>query len=435
MRSRGTAPIGKFDLHSLMGAVRLFVCGIGLILFIGWFGATQIDGISPRDLAEEYRKTYWFLQYASDEVLVIIASVINWNTFRYMIAPISAIIFVIIAGSLYVQDIYSLSTFRLALTYVLASMFGSDRLTITIDNGVKQLDKKEDNLIDKIGGPGYVVIQPGSAAMFRELRRPTEGAVSTTYFLGPFETIAQTASLDEQQGDKTSITAMTRDGIKVEINDVHFRYRAKQEEIKGVPVRRTPEKPYPVSDDTLRNMTLNLQALKDKTETWQDAVERAVVGEISDFVSANRIDDMTAPRSSQRNTRLELRKNLLESGLKNRLARLGAELLWVDVGHIEIIDETVDEVRTNLWSADWAGDAKENRAYGDAIRQAYNELGRAEAQADLIMSIANALRDVNLSNSSSDNIRKVLLAQTAQILRALSKNGKDKNNSEQSQNL
>jgi hypothetical protein len=103
---------------------------------------------------------------------------------------------------------------------------------------------------------------------------------------------------------------------------------------------------------------------------------------------------------------------------------LGAELLWVDVGHIEIEDESVDELRTNLWSADLAGDAAEVRAYGDAIRQAYQELGRAEAQADLIMSIAGALSEANLGDNPKDNIRKILLARTAQLLNAMNETGK-----------
>lgn len=103
--------------------------------------------------------------------------------------------------------------------------------------------------------------------------------------------------------------------------------------------------------------------------------------------------------------------------MRKRLAGLGAELLWIDVGHIMIEDESVDDLRTNLWSADWAGDASEIRAYGKSVRQAYQELGRAEAQADLIMSIAGALKEAGVSDKmGSENIRKLLLARTAQLL-------------------
>ena len=431
MRTQNQAPIGKLDMQELLALIRLFIFGIGLVIAIGAIGTIYIDGLDPHELADNLRKSVWFMQKAPEWIVILSAVIFNYHTFRYMIAPLSAIVFVMIAGALYVQDIYALPNFKSAMTYVLYSVLGLDYPTVIIDKGTKEFKQDKDTLIDKIGGPGFVVIQPGNAAMFRELRRPSEAGLVTTYFLNPFETIAQTVNLDEQQGKKEEMSAMTRDGIKVKICDIHFRYRVKQDEQNGVTVRRTLERPYPISEQTIRNMTFNLQVQKNGLESWTAAIERSVTGTISDYVAANLIDDLTAPRTSQKNSRLELRKSFFEPDMRGRLAKMGAELLWVDVGHVEIEDETVDEVRTNLWSSDWAGDAKEDRAYGDAIRQAYHELGRAEVQADLIMSIANALRDVNLTNPSSDNIRKVLLARTAQILRTMSDSAKEKRDAEE----
>lgn len=424
MTTSNQGPIGKYDLQGLLGLVRLFVLGVGLVVIIGWLGSTWVDGVNPRDIADEYRKI-WILSHMGDTALVLFASITNPSALRFMIAPLGAIIFVIIAGAYYVQDIYNLPSLGNALHYVYASMFAMRYPTLTVSKGVKDLKKNEVNLIDKIGGPGFVEIEPGSAVMFRELRRPSEARVSTSYFLNPFETIAQTINLDEQQGHKDQIPAMTRDGIKVLLSDINYRYRVKQEEQNGLPVRRTPDQPYPFSVDAIRSMTFNMSVQTDGPESWSAAIDRTVVGMITDFVSENTIDDLTAPRTNQKNLRLEMRQSFFLPDMRGRLAGSGAELLWIDVGHVEIEDETVDEVRTSLWSADWAGDAKENRAYGDAIRQAYQELGRAEAQAGLIMSIANALRDANLSNLTSENIRTILLTRTAQILRAVSKNGRD----------
>jgi hypothetical protein len=410
--------IDKYDLQTLLGFIRLLIL-IVVPVFIGVHGSTRLDGIDLRDIADNYRESFWFFRFASDRVLLSIAAVFNIHTFRYMIAPLGAFVFVLVMGSYYVQDIYALPNFQTAFQYVLASLFGISYPSIVIDKGEPQLSKKEVNLIDKIGGPGFVVIEPGNAAMFRELRGPSKASVSTTYFLAPFETIAQTVNLDEQQGYKAKITAMTRDGIKVGISDIHFRYRIKQREEDGRLVPRSVKDPYPFSVEAIQNMTFNLMVQKDGLESWAAALERMVTGTIADYVSSHNIDYLTAPRTDQYNPRLELRNQFFMDSMKKRMADMGAELLWVDVGHVEIEDETVDDLRGNVWSAEWAGDAAEVRAYGEALRQAYKELGRAEAQSNLIMSIAGALSETDLHCTTPENIRRLLLARTAQILNAM----------------
>jgi hypothetical protein len=425
VRKRLRLQIGEYDWQTLSGAVRFFICGLGFVISIGVFGGIQLDGVNPRDLANQYRDSVWFLHYLSDPVLIVIAAVFNWSSLRYMLAPFAAIVCILIAGSYYVQDVYALPKFKDAFRYVMASMFGIHYPTLTIDKGEKQLNKKETNLIDKVGGPGFVIIEPGNGAMFRMLRGPSEASVSETYFLAPFEQVASAVNLDEQQGVIESMSTMTRDGIKVKLSDIHYRYRIKQlQEKDGAPVRRSIDNPYPFSVTAIRDLTFNLQVRKEGLGTWQSSVGGAVSGAIMDFVSEHTIDYLTAPRSYKFVPRAEIQKKLFEPGMKKRLADLGAELLWADVGHIEIEDESVDELRTNLWSAEWAGDASELRAYGDAIRQAYQELGRAEAQADLIMSIAGAMSESNINGSSPDNIRRILLARTAQLLSAMSSDPK-----------
>lgn len=416
MFTRSNMPIGKYDLQSLLGLVRLFLL-VFLTIAIGTVGSTVLDGIDPREIAQSYRESIWLFRFMPEWQLVIFAAVFNLSTFRYMIAPIGAFLFIMISGAYFVKDTYSLPSFKLALSYVLSSMFAVGYPVVVVEKGEKQLRKDEVNLIDKIGGPGFVVIEPGNAAMFRELRGPSGASVSQTYFLNPFETIAQTVNLDEHQGYREKMSAMTRDGIKVVISDIHFRYRILQEK------KRTLTNVFPFSESAIRDMTFNLSVTSDGLESWSNAVAGAVTGGIGQYVSSHNIDFMTAPRTGQAVARLELRNSLFMPHIQGRLRGLGAELLWVDVGHVEIEDKTVDETRTNLWSADWAGDAREVRAYGDAVRQAYQELGRAEAQADLIMSIASALNEANLTNPTPENLRRILLTRSAQILRAMSKNG------------
>jgi hypothetical protein len=98
----------------------------------------------------------------------------------------------------------------------------------------------------------------------------------------------------------------------------------------------------------------------------------------------------------------------------------------MDIGHFDIDDleevagqDPVDETRTRRWAANWIGDAKTKRSYGEAQRLAYQELARAEAQAEMIMSITDVLQDVSLGPDQAETLRQIFLARTAQILEAL----------------
>ena len=412
--------IGTADLQALYSFVRLVLILVCL-LACGVYGATRLDGVDPVLLADQLRQTQPLLHYLSQPVLVGLAAVFNLSTLRYMIAPLAAMVFIWIKGAMFVQDIYALKYFKDAWKYVSASMFGTKYPQLMIDKGEKQLSPKEINLIDVIGGPGHVHIQPGNAAMFRKLREPSRVSVTSSYFLEPFETIAQTVYLDDQQGDREEVPdLMTRDGIRVTLKDVHFRYRIKQQTRNGAQVRKSLHEPYPFSDEAMWNVAFNLNVNKTGLAKWNVAVETTVINGLTDFITSKRLDELTAPIGLPKNPRVELKDNVLFTNIQRGLAGLGAELLWIDVGHVHVVEESVDGQRTDLWAAEWVGDAEITRAYGEAKRLAYQELGRAEAQAEMILSITDSLRESALDPSTNYNIRKLLLVRTAQVLDAMS---------------
>lgn len=419
VRKRLKLQTGEYDWQTLMGFIRGFVFGAAVLIAFGWFGSIRLDGIDVRDIVDRSP----LLTNLPPVLQVLFASIFNGNSLRYMIAPFAAIVCVLIAGAYYVKDVYALPSFGDGWRYIMASMFASEYPVMVIDKGAPQINKNEVNLIEKIGGPGFVVIEPGNAAMFRALHGPSEAKVSEVHFLAPFEVLAQAVNLDDQHGYKEEVSGMTRDGIKVLIKDINFRYRIRpDEQNSGKPTRRTLNNPYPFSEKAIEDMTFGLVVEKDGVENWRRAVDRMVIGFITDFIADRGIDYLTAPRNNDTFPRQEMQEQFFTPAAKRSFANVGVEFLWIDVGHIEIEDESVDELRTSLWSAEWAGDANVARAYGDAVRQAYQELGRAEAQAQLIMSIAGSLSEAEVRGESRENVRKLLIARTAQILDAISKN-------------
>lgn len=414
--------LGSADFQNLFAGIRILLI-FSILWVFGAYCSINFHDVDPRIIAQSWREQLpMVFGSLPDALLVPFTAVINPYSLRYLITPLAAITLVIIAGAYFVQDVYAIKKYKDSLRYVLASMFAMDYPALVIDKHIQTKANQADNLINKIGGPGYVLVEPGNAAIFRHLREPGLDLVAATHFLAPFETIAKVIDLDEQQGDKDEIKAMTRDGIMVVLRDIHMRYRIKQAFRDGKPARKTLNDPYPLAPNALHNMLYNMTVSNSGPDNWNEAVERVIVGGITDFIAEHTIDYLTAPRGGTPNPRIELNNELFYKSAQRALEGYGAELLWVDVGHMDIPYEGIDDQRANLWASEWIGDITVSKAYSQAIRQAYQELGRAQAQAEMILSIADALRTANFEGGGSrENLRKMLLARTAQVLDSINR--------------
>ncbi|MDR3575557.1 MAG: hypothetical protein P4L50_16990 [Anaerolineaceae bacterium] len=392
---------------------------IGGCLLLAIIGGFLFEPADEAAVADNLRATVPILSLFPNFVLVPFIFIFNPAVLRYMIVPLCAVAGVVIAGGFFIRDVYELDSLKQAVQYVISSLFGTNYPHITIDGGEVVIHKDEVNVLDVIGGPGFAVIQPGNAVLFRSLRRPSRAGMTRSYFMAPFEVIGQVASLEDQHGFKEKLVTMTKDGILVTLCDVHFRFRIMPVEENGQLVDRSLENPYPYSEEALSNMAYNISVEAKGLENWHEAVKRMVVGGITEYINAHTIDHLTAPFQNGQDPRGTLQDDLFSPAAKARFKNLGAELLWVDVGHIEIVDEEVDKTRLDLWAADWIGNANLARAYGDAKRQAYQDLGRAEAQAEIIIGITQSLEQVEFNEDPAQTLRKILLLRTAQVLEAM----------------
>jgi hypothetical protein len=365
-REKASFSFGSEDFQNLFAFLRVLLF-FGTLWAFAAFCSTNFHGVDPREVAQAWRDRLPFVfGLIPDGILVFFTAALNPIGLRYMIAPLAAMVMVIIAGASFVQDVYALKYFGDALKYVLASMFAINYPGLVLDKSKPNDDKKTISLIRKIGGPGYVLVEPGNAAIFRHLREPGESIVAATHFLAPFETIAQVIDLDEQQGDKDEITAITRDGIKVTLRDIHMRYRIKQEVRDGKVAKKTLSDPYPLAPNALQNMIYNMTVNFDGPDKWNIAVERAIIGGITDYIAEHKIDYLTAPRDGTPNPRVELNNELFFSVTQRALENYGAELLWIDVGHMDITRTEIDDQRASLWHPSGSGTS---RSRGRMARQ------------------------------------------------------------------
>lgn len=406
------------------GYLRLLLIILATVFFmlLGRIAFEQIDVVA---VTEGWLAQYPWLQVVPPGLLNFAALLFSGRFLRFLYLLLAALIGALLLGARFVQDTYQLPRFRLAFRYILAAFTGIGYPRLTVDGGKKVIASGELNLLELVGGPGYLSIRPGNVALIEGLTGPLRVLSAGSHFISRSEVIKDTASLDDQHGYIERVPTTTKDGISIEVCDIHFRYRLRTGPPPGVYAQRTPARQYPFSVEAVSDMAYNRPVSTTGLNPWHNAVQSAVVGTITDFINQCRIDYLTAPSVEGGNPRLDIAELLKQPGTRQRLRNLGAELLWCDIGHFDIPEPKPEEAekfkdpRSEKWGATWVGSAAVERAYGDAQRLAYQELGRAEAQAEMLMSILSTLNDIPLAEDPNQNLRKVILMRTAQILEAL----------------
>jgi regulator of protease activity HflC (stomatin/prohibitin superfamily) len=297
-----------------------------------------------------------------------------------------------------------------------------------VEAGQPQVTPGEENTLLKIGGPGYVVIAPGNVVLFEKLTGPASVRPAGRHFVSRFERIADIVNLDEQLG-KSSHKATTREGIPVEARNVTFRYRILPGKRFSGPAGRAMIDPYPFSNKAIIDRAYNRNVRADGLMPWDAAVTNVIDTALTAYIANNTLDDLISLGLSNQEspsiTRELVQKALFSPATRNNLRGFGVELVFCDIGHFAIndadLEREVQSLRTNTWKARWIGAANKTRSDAEARRQAFQELARAEVQAEMLMSIAHALEAAGLKKDSPsfENMDNIILMRTAQIIEAI----------------
>ena len=356
------------------------------------------------------------------EIKNFLPVLLDLSVFRYLIVPTVVLVGAVLAGVRYVQDVYNIKTYKMAFLYFISSFWGVGYPKIKISEGQINAGNTKENRLKLIGGPGYIFIRPGNAILTERLHSPAGVYSAGEFFVSRFESIVSTLNLDDQHGLVPSVSAVTKDGITVIVKDVQFRYRVwSGQRDTNTAAGRSLTNPYPFTVQAIRSMSYNRSVKADGLTSWHDTVKGVIVGSITDYITRHQLDQITAPRYVEGDPRKEISAQLKTPGTRDRLKDIGAQLLWCDIGHFEVENKAVSDQRIDTWKAGWMGNADVKRAYGEAQRVAYQEIGHAEAQAEILMSIVHAFDDIDLAKEEKDrNIRNIILMRTAQVLEALS---------------
>ncbi|MCU0486361.1 MAG: SPFH domain-containing protein [Anaerolineales bacterium] len=402
-------------------------------VIIVFFGFITLGGLIFEHDALDQTVINWLqvdpkLEVIPRFLLLLVAVLFTFESLRYAILPLAALVGALFWGAQYIQDIYELKSYRLALSYLVAALFGFDYPSLLIEDGKRQIKPGEDNLLDVIGGPGYVVIRPGNVVLFESLTNPSGVGTAGTYFVSRFQKIKEIADLRDQHDSIDRLATATKDGVVVSARDIHFSYRLRANPVNGGLAGRTPANPYPFSIQAVRNMTYNREVRNGTWASWRDMVKSIFEEEIQNYIRRHQVDQVTAPRNYEASAegwqrgypRLDIQTIYRSPRLQERFMDVGASLLWPEVGHLGVENSDVNDQRVTTWQVGWQGDAKRVLAYSEAKKQAYIEQGRAEAQAEILMSLTNAMQDLgNTPTQLGEKIEELFLLRLAQMLDAM----------------
>ena len=327
------------------------------------------------------------------------------------------------AGVAYIRDIYELESEHLPLWHLVSSFLGLFVPRIKVSSRLQNASGTE--MVESIGGPAYLNIASGYAVLTETLSSPANIYGPGKKFISRQERIHEFVDLHEQEGRVEKAKATTRDGIEVTVEKIRFNFRLWDDQWDTNPASGAKTlNPYPFSKHAIHNYVYNRTVAIDehgnpKPFSWMGAVGGRVQGIIKDYISEHRLDDVIASREhTQENPRLIIRNKAYEPGFKNSLRSMGTRLRWWDPGEFKSLENIENQFLSN-WSVDLKNNIELNHAFGDAQKLAYEELGRAEAEAELLMSIIHSLDGIKFASNKPQTLQNLILMRTAQVIRAL----------------
>ncbi len=338
---------------------------------------------------------------------------------RYLVLPLFVLCLVLYEGMRHIDVSFGLKSFVQSVKLFVPCLFGIGYRTLIISDG-KMQDGASENLIVKVGGPGYVKIQEGNVVVVESITGQVRILGPGRHFISRQQTIKECISLDERFRPIEKLTTRSKDGIEVLAQDIRYRYQiyseasGKESTDQFEKVNQRPELPFRYYEDAILRMVYNRTQSSSGIGSWEDGVNSIVKSIITDFIRSHPVDYLTAPLTQGSDPRAEINAEFYSPAGRNRFRERGAELIWIDIGHFETPEKIVGEQRVSTWQARWMGNANIMRDYAEA-----QEFGRAEAQSDLVVNIIQSLKSVGAPGESRSLIRAQYLARISQIIEAM----------------
>ncbi len=363
----------------------------------------------------------WFESFAANaqlggpvlQLVEIFVSFFTPQVLRHALPPLLGFLLALLAGSNYIRDLLELPNLSLAYKHLVSTLFGADYPHMGITEGKAYVDDPKTNPMLKIGGPGWVDIKLGNAALFERVVGPSAVRGAGTHFLRRFETLREAFDLREIERTKNDIAVMTKDGIPLLLTEMKVRFRIRSRE------QRSEANPYPVMTHAIRQAVYQPgRKVTDKgLESWSDAVLGAASGTITGWISRRRMDELIPPPPEDPDHpeppatppyRQALHQLFRDKDTRRKFADMGAEIIWVSVGHLRPdpnVDPNLqpeadptghDKIYSQFidtWSSKHEALARDEIASAQGYARWMEDTARVQVLAGLISNVTNGLNE------------------------------------------
>jgi hypothetical protein len=404
------------------GQTRLTVAGIVVVLFV--VVSRAFEPITELPLLDRLLSAMGLPEVMPPALLKLVeffASFVTRQTLRHALPPVAGVLLALYFGATYMRDLLELPTLQLALKHLTTTLFGSDYPRMSIVEGKARLVDPEFNPMLTIGGPGWVDIKIGNAAIFERVVGPSSVLGAGTHFIRRFETLREAFDLRELERGKTDIKMMMKDGIPIVMEEMRVRFRIRAREA------RTEANPYPVMVGAVRRAAYNRKVSARGLDDWPDMVAGAVKGTITGWIAQHRMDELVPPPadglqpepSAAPPFRQALHNLFQARETRQKFADMGADIIWVSVGHVRP-DPDVDpdlepgadatgrdkihQQFIDTWKAKHAAFAQDELADARGYARWLNDTAHAQAEADLILALTTGLREARSEGLAIDDL-------------------------------
>jgi regulator of protease activity HflC (stomatin/prohibitin superfamily) len=343
----------------------------------------------------------------------------------FVLPAIAGIVIALIRAGQFVARMYSLKDAWRGVAFVANTTFGlpGGGGSMVVHHGQVEGDSSDDHeILTKLGGPGVLLVKENTAVLTERGARYSRVLGPEAHTLKPFERIRTIYDLRTQMMTGNEL-AVTKDGIPVRapvITLFRFKQRMPDEPpsapqharfmsvlshfIWNTPLGSVTEPP--VSPDALRRASYEVHVNPPSKIKWTNAAHNAAASGVREEITNRRLDELFLPNDPERNPRREIAAELQKAG-HSALAARGIELVDSGFANLQVPSE-VTTLRRTLWQTEWDKESTITRSTGEAEGLLQMQTARAEAQAELVKNIIQAIRSMDQNSPVTLNVVEAL---------------------------
>jgi hypothetical protein len=385
-------------------------------------------------------------------------AVLSPRTLRYLPLFILPFFIALQAASIYLADIFEIDNPEIARDFIRQVALTGSHNSIHIGNGdVAESDKNSP--IYLIGGPGQVVVELDTAALFEKpngIPRVIGPTVKGKVILEGFERFRQAIDLRDQFTDPLVVKSRSLDGIPVTAKDVRLLFSVSRGDQE-----HSAMTPHPFSEKAIERLVYGQVSRvvtggpfpSEPPSSWTGTIQGLIRSELGGFMSRHRLADYLASigmpevqKARQREDEIiKVGKMVLSDGddleprdvpqlpdfqprhlvsslfsqftegfTKNAQER-GVRLDWIGIGIWHTPNEIVPEKHLEAWRM-----SRENLSRGSSkTLKGLDKEAQIQQTLRLVQNVPLARFKQSMGSEHNDIIRDLLIAYREQLIEAI----------------